>query len=82
MADDTLHIEEVSRDRTYKTMCITGLSVEEMNDVLSRGNDALCEVMEKHGKGNTFRCWHNGYGIYSIRHIGGHLLVEIGNSCD
>lgn len=81
MTQDTLQIEEASRDRTYKTMCITGLSVEEMNEVLDN-HDALGEVMEKYGMGSTYRCWHNGYGIYSIRHIGGHLLVEIGNSCD
>ena len=78
---DKLIIETASEDRHYKTKCITGLSVEEMNQVLDN-HDALGDVMEKHGCGNTYRCWHNGYGIYSIRHIGGHLLVEIGNSCD
>lgn len=77
----SITIETVSEDRHYTTKCITGLSVEEMNEVLNN-HDALGEVMEKHGMGNTYECWHNGYGIYSIRHIGGHLLVEIGNSCD
>ena len=77
----SLTIETVSKDRHYTTECITGLSVEEMNEVLAN-HDALGEVMGKHGFGNTYQCWHNGYGIYSIRHIGGHLLVEIGNSCD
>ena len=74
--------EESSRDRWYTTYIFEGLSVEEMNDILKRREDALGEVMEKHGMGDTFNCWHTGYGIYGIRHFGGHLLVQIGNSCD
>lgn len=78
---DKLKIEESSHDRWYTTLIIEGLSVEEMNQVLEH-HDALGDVMEKHGMGNTYKCWHNGYGIYGIRHFGGHLLVMIGNSCD
>ena len=77
-----LHLEVVSKDNTYQTICVTGLSVEEMNDVLENGNDALGNVMEKNGAGSVFTSWHNGYGIYSIRHVGGHLFVQIGNSCE
>lgn len=77
-------IKEEFRDRTFATMCIEGLSVEEVNEILSRRDedDALGEVMEKHGFGNTFECWKCGYGIYGIRHVGGHLFVKIGNTCD
>ena len=82
MMEQKLKIEEVAKDRTFTTMCINGLSVKEMDDVLTRREDALQEVMEKYGEGNTFTCWKCGYGIYSIRHCGADLYVLIGNSCD
>ena len=78
---NNLTIKEEYRDRYYDTLCIDGLTVEEMNEILSN-HSALGDVMEKHGMGNTYSCWHNGYGIYGIRHVGGHLFVQIGNSCD
>ena len=76
-----LTIKKEFGDRVYDTMCIDGLTVEEMNEVLS-DHDKLGDIMESHGLGDTYSCWHNGYGIYGIRHVGGHLFVKIGNSCD
>lgn len=47
----------------------------------------LAEILDAHP--NDYRggekigtAWRCGYGIYSIRHFGGHLIVEVGNSCD
>ena len=89
----TLHIEKVSSDRCFDFYTVEGLTVEEMNYVIDgngdgkRREDRLVEVMSKHdndswyGK-NIAEGWRLGYGIYSIRHIGGHLLIEVGNSCD
>ena len=80
--EDPMKIEPVSKDWLYTTMCISGLTVAEMNDILTRGEDALGEVMALHGAEGAFTCWKCGYGIYSIRHCGGDLFVQIGNSCD
>ena len=82
MSDGKLTIKKEYRDNTFTTMCIEGFSVEEINDILNRGEYALGELMKKHGEVNTFNCWKCGYGIYGIRHVGGHLFVMIGNSCD
>ena len=88
-----LHIEESYRDNVFTTYCVEGLSVKEMNAVLNaRENgfderDVLVNVMRNHdndshyGK-NIAEAWRNGYGIYGIRHVGGHLFVKVGNSCD
>jgi len=76
-----LKIETAYSDRIFTTMCINGFSPKEMNEILE-DRDALGKLMEKHGHGNTYECWHNGYGIYSVRHCGGDLFVQIGNSCD
>lgn len=77
-----LKIEHQYSDRYYSTVMIEGFSVEETNEILNRGSDALCELLEKHGYGDIANCWHNGYGIYGIKHFGGHLLVKTGNNCD
>ena len=89
----TLHIEKTSSDRCFDYYSIEGLSVEEIKQITEAhlqgkdDRDALVEVMSKHdndsryGK-NIAEGWRNGYGIYHIGHIGGHLLVEVGNSCD
>ena len=82
-----LKIEHQYSDRYYDTVMIEGFSVEEMNEILNpkeheSRDDALCDFLEKHGHGDTANCWHNGYGIYGIRHFGGHLLVTTGNNCD
>lgn len=84
---DELKIERVSNDRFFETLMITGLSVDEMNYILDgngdgkRIDDRLCETMSKR-TGRTYDDWRYGYGIYSVRHVGGHLLVQIGNNCD
>ena len=88
-----LHIEKSSSDRTFNTFIVEGLSVDEMNEILNaRDNgfderDILVEVMGKHENDSSYgnniaECWRNGYGIYGIRHFGGHLIVTVGNSCD
>ena len=88
-----LHIEKVSSDRTFNTFTVEGLSVEEMDAVLNAEKDGkdrrdiLVEVMDKHENDSAYghniaEGWRCGYGIYSIRHFGGHLLVTVGNSCD
>jgi hypothetical protein len=88
-----LHIEKVSSDRFFDTFIVEGLSVEEMNAVLNaRQNgqddrDVLVEVMNQHENDswygqNIAEAWRCGYGIYGIRHFGGHLIVDVGNSCD
>ena len=88
-----LHIEKSSSDRCYDTFIVEGLSVEEMNKIINardNGADeraALVEVMSKHDNDSSYgkniaEGWKNGYGIYEIRHFGGHLIVTVGNSCD
>ena len=89
---EKLHIEKVSGDRYFDTIIIEGLSVEEMNQILHPENgkdnrDALVEIMSKHDNDSTYgkniaEAWRCGYGIYSIRHFGEHLLIQVGNSCD
>ena len=88
-----LHIEKSYSDRCFDTYIVEGLSVEEMNKVLNAraegkdDRDVLVEVMDQHdndswyGK-NIAGAWKWGYGIYGIKHFGGHLLVKVGNSCD
>lgn len=78
---DNVTLKKEYGDRFFDTMCIDGLSVDEMNEILSNHNK-LGDIMAKHGMGSTYDCWHNGYGIYGIRHVGGHLFVKVGNSCD
>lgn len=83
-----LTIKEVSKDRTYTTYMVEGLSVEEMNYILSGNGDGkdiddrLCDTMEAHGYVSVAKCWKCGYGIYTVRHFGGDLLVNVGSSCD
>ena len=88
-----LHIEKSSSDRCFNTFIVEGLSVDEMNKILNARNngfderDVLVEVMSKHDNDSSYgkniaESWRNGYGIYGIRHFGGHLIVTVGNSCD
>ena len=84
---EKLHIEESSREKHFKTMCIEGLSVNEMNEILDLDSfedmcNALVRVMGQHENDsdlgrNVARIWMNRNGIYSIRHVGGHLFVRI-----
>lgn len=84
-----LHIEKTCSDRCFDHYCIEGLSVNEINEILDAKDrrDALVEVMGRHENDSLYgqniaEGWRCGYGIYSIRHVGGHLFVEVGNSCD
>lgn len=83
-----LHIEKVASDRYYDQLCIDGLSVKEMNYILDGNgdgkdqNDRLVETLNKRTNSKMYDAWRWGYGIYSIRHVGGHLFVQIGNNCD
>lgn len=75
-----LTLEIASQDSTYTTMCVTGLTVDEMNDVLANGNTALWRVMMKNGAEDVYERWEKEFGIHSIRHVGGHLFVMIGRA--
>ena len=88
-----LHIEKTYSDRCFDTFLIEGLDPLEIKKITeARHNgkddrDVLVEVMSQHENDSSYgqniaEAWRNGYGIYSIRHFGGHLLVEVGNSCD
>ena len=88
-----LHIEKTSSDRWYNYYTVDGLSVEEIKQITearSNGKDdrnVLVEVMSKHDNDSSYgkniaEGWRWGYGIYHIGHVGGHLFVEVGNSCD
>lgn len=79
---EKLKIEEAHHDRYFETLMITGFTPKEMDEILSNGENALEKCMENHGMGDTFKYWQCGYGIYGIKHFGGHLLVTISNSCD
>ena len=93
MSEKKLHVEKVSSDRTFNTFIVEGLSVEEMDSVLNArlngkdDRDMLVEVMSKYDNDSSYgrniaEGWRYGYGIYGIRHFGGHLIVTVGNSCD
>ena len=93
MADNTtLHIEKSYSCCGIDTFLITGLSVLATDKILNAADegrdqrDVLAEILDAHPNdyrnGNLGTCWRCGYGIYSIRHFGGHLIVEVGNSCD
>ena len=93
MADNTkLHIEKSYSGCGIDTFLINGLPVEETNQILNAreqgkdDRDVLAEILDAHENdyrnSNIGTCWRWGYGIYSIRHFGGHLIVEVGNSCD
>ena len=89
---EKLHIEKSYSGCGMDTFLITGLSVAETNRILNAADegkdrrDILAEILDAHENdyrnGNLGTCWRCGYGIYSIRHFGGHLIVEVGNSCD
>lgn len=92
MSDTKLHIEKSYSGCGIDTFLINGLSIEETNRILNAreqgkdDRDVLAEILDAHENdyrnGNIGTCWRYGYGIYSIRHFGGHLIVEVGNSCD
>ena len=69
-------------DRLTTTLCVNGLSVDEMTTVLNEGCAGLEKVMKKHGQWQLYNEWKNGFGIYGIRHVGEHLFVIVGNNYD
>ena len=73
-----LKLEIAAQDSKYTTICVTGLTVAEMNYVLENGKEPLSKVMEQNGASDVYERWENEFGIYSIRHVGGHLFVMIG----
>jgi hypothetical protein len=88
-----LHIEKTSSDRTFNYYTVDGLSVEEIKEITEAANngkderDVLVDVMGRHENDSSYgrniaEGWRFGYGIYHIGHVGGHLFVEVGNSCD
>ena len=90
---EKLHIEKVSSDRTFDHYIVEGLSVAEIKQITeARQNgkddrDVLVEVMSNHDNDSSYgkniaEAWRWGYGIYHIGHVGGHLFIEVGNSCD
>lgn len=86
---EKLHIVKTYSDSYFDTYLVEGLSVSEVNEILNANDrrDALVEVMGRHENDSSYGSniaegWRCGYGIYSVRHFGGHLLVEVGNSCD
>ena len=87
MMANPLKIELSDSDRTFSTYIVEGLSVEEMNRIFNpqddgtRQDDRLQEILNSHNPG-LGDSWRWGYGIYSVKHFGGHLLVKVGNSCD
>ena len=88
-----LHIVKTSSDRYYDHFSVEGLSVAEMNEILNANSngkdrrDVLVDVMSRHKNDSSYgqniaEGWRCGYGIYHIGHVGGHLLIEVGKSCD
>ena len=83
---EELHIEKVFHDRYYTTYIIEGLSVKEMNRVLNQPDDGksgveqLRKILNAHGENGDK--WQYVYGIHSIRHVGGHLIVRVGKNSD
>ena len=87
-----LHVERHLSYSGMNSFIIEGLTPDEMNSILDapgfeQKRERLVELLDKHE--NDFQsghslgtCWGCGYGIYGIRHFGGHLIVDVGNSCD
>jgi len=92
MNDIKLHIERHLSYSGKNTYIVEGLSPDEMNSVLDveswdQKRDRLIDLLNKYDNdyqpGHTLgTCWGYGYGIYGIRHFGGHLIVDVGSSCD
>lgn len=88
-----LHIEKTYSDGTFNTFLVEGLSFDDLNEVLDAPEhgkderDVLVDVMGRYENDSSYgsniaEAWRNGYGIYGIRHFGGHLLIRVGMSCD
>ena len=87
-----LHIEKQYRENIFTTYLVEGLTPDEMDRITNATNfserrDIMVEIMDSHENDSSYgqkiaSGWRWGYGIYDIRHFGGHLLVKVGNSCD
>lgn len=87
-----LHISKQYSENYFNTFLVEGLSPEEMDEILnapsfSEQRDIMVKIIDSHPNDsyygqNIASGWRYGYGIYDIRHFGGHLLVKVGNSCD
>ena len=92
MNDIRLHIERNLSYSGKNTYIIEGLSPDEMNSILDaktwdEKRSKLIYLLNKYGNdyqpgNNLGTVWGCGYGIYGIRHFGGHLIVDVGSSCD
>ena len=92
MNDNKLHIERHLAYGGLTSFIVEGLSPDEMNSILdaqtiSAQKSRLCELLNEHDNdyqpGSSLgTCWCYGCGVYGIRHFGGHLIVDVGNSCD
>jgi len=89
---EKLHIEKQYSDNCFTTYTVYGLSPDEMDGILGAENfnqmrDRLVKIMDSHPNDSSYgqniaSGWRWGYGIYDIRHFGGHLIVKVGSSCD
>ena len=88
-----LHIDldKIVPHSSFTTYLVEGLTPEEMDEILNAQcwedkERALVKYLNQYENnyksGNLGTCWSCGYGIYGIRHFGGCLLVDIGNTCD
>ncbi len=92
MSDTKLHIERHLSYSGKNSFIVEGLTPKEMNSTLDaktwdEQTVRLQELLDEHDNdyqpGHSLgTCWGCGYGIYGIRHFGGHLIVDIGSSCD
>lgn len=92
MTNKKLHIERHLSYGALDSFIIEGLSPKEMNSILDadtweQKTIKLQKLLNEYD--NDYRDgyslgdrWARGYGIYGIRHFGGHLIVDIGKSCD
>ena len=86
-----LHIERHMSYNGLNAFLISGFSPKEMDSILNAESwdaqrNRLIELLNEHENdyqpGNLGTCWGCGYGIYDIRHFGGHLMVDVGSTCD
>ena len=91
MSDGKLHIERHMSYNGMNEYLIQGFTPDEMDSILNADTwdgrrDRLVELLNGHENdmfgGNLGTRWLCGYGIYGIRHFGGHLIVEVGSGCD
>lgn len=73
-----LKIEKQFESRKTETYLIYGLSVQEMNELLTpnggKWEDSFERILNYHGCDGT--AWRRK-GLYGIKHFGGHLIVMV-----